>query len=84
MNLNHHVLVKWTEEGLVHLENLHRAALGNLADKYPHTDADCDADGWTRIQLWRLMQILGPTLHIGIAKPLIEGNEVRIPEEGSP
>jgi hypothetical protein len=78
MNLNNTVHVKWTEAGLMAVEKRHRDCLGSLADCYPIFEADCDKDGWSKLKLWELMQILGPNLTMSMKVPLIEGNTIRL------
>lgn len=78
MNLNDTVQVKWTEVGLLTVEEHHRECLGSLAECYPVFEADCDKDGWSTLKLWHLMQILGPHVTMSRGAPLIEGNTIRL------
>ena len=80
-NINESVRVKWTPAGLAAVEEWHREGLGEMAEGLPVTEADVDADGFTSIQLWQLMQIVGPRLRFGMIEPLFENNAIHLEED---
>ena len=60
ININDHVWVKLTADGLETLRKMHRAE-GLPGDWKPPQTNDW---GWTRFQLWILIQTFGPTIEM--------------------
>lgn len=81
-NINDSVRVRLTVDG-------HKALRINYRELYrgtnwerlnPYRSPKEDADGWSRWQLWCLMQELGPHTHMG-GRPLIVGNQIELEVE---
>lgn len=87
-NINEYVYVKITEAGWKQLKrnhyDLHRNYKLNIYSEYEIPEYNnypaTDDEGWTKIQLWRLMQEFGPYIHMGMKEPLFDLNIV-IPTE---
>lgn len=83
-NINSTVKVKLTEYGKQMLERDHIefwGARGQL-DKFPYKPPKTDADGYTKFQLWSLMEKFGKYCGLGCKLPfetviLIDENELR-------
>lgn len=65
-NLNDYVLVRLNEFGHACLREWHRVIVG---DRHPYVAPVEDSDGWSRHQLWHLMERLGQYLHLGCKLP---------------
>lgn len=63
-NINDHVRVKLTDHGreIVHAHRQKLSAM--LPIPLPATQNQEDADGWSRWQLWSLMEIFGEHIHL--------------------
>lgn len=70
-NLNDHVLVKITEHGVEYLKQRHNERNsfyhGAIGDFIPPV---VDENGYTKYQLWRLMQDFGPAIFMGGNLPI--------------
>ena len=67
-NVNHYVKVKLTEYGHEILKDRHdelRKGIKNIGEY----KRKVDDEGYTRFQLWELMQKLGPYMKMGIKLP---------------
>ena len=74
-NVNHHVRVKLTSSG----HKAYRAFIERLRlGAYDYTVKE-DADGWSRWQMWHLMQVFGPAISMGFDPPF----ETEIQLEGA-
>ena len=60
-NVNDYVWVRLTPLGY----QIHREHQTSLVPHYPYTPPETDDEGWTRFQLWGLMQIFGPKISWG-------------------
>lgn len=70
-NLNDHVLVKVTSEGIEALRENHdqlNAFLGGRLSDF--TPPQVDENGYTRMQLWCVMQEFGPHIRMGNLPPI--------------
>lgn len=79
-NINDMVLVKLTDVGREILKRQHVEFWAGTGRPAPHeyTPTAEDAEGWSRWQLWCLMQDLGP--HVGNGLPLPFETTIRIVE----
>lgn len=72
-NLNDYVRVKMTDYGRQIHQVEHRelnATIRKHGGKgLPYNPPDEDADGWSQWQLWRLMELFGPYIHMGCDNP---------------
>lgn len=68
-NLNHDVRVKLTPVGREILRKQHDALMAAYGDKYPFVEPATDADGWSRFQMWDLMNELGAACFMGCRTP---------------
>lgn len=59
LNLNDYVYVHLTEEGLKVLKERYEALKAKYPYIGPYYDRPIDDDGYTRFQLWELMEIFG-------------------------
>ena len=68
-NVNNYVSVKLTDLGRAH----HRADFDRwtavLLKKPAYNPPKEDAEGWSRWQLWHLMEMFGPLVHLGAMLP---------------
>lgn len=68
-NINNYVQIKLTDTGRAILEEnhdrLHNLVKGNIPYKLPKEDAD----GWSKWQLWRVMEEFGPDIYHGNTPP---------------
>ena len=67
-NINDYVKVKLTDKG----RELHKRYQNELLkhwDKYEYKAPKEDEDGWSKWQLWDLMQTFGPHIHLGGINP---------------
>lgn len=70
-NVNSSVRVKLTDEG----RKIHRDRHDNLRKKLPsgvefnYRPPEEDADGYSKWQLWELMQVFGPHICLGCVNP---------------
>lgn len=69
INLNDEVMVRLKPRGLEILRSNHYALLGPLGERHPFKAPEVDEDGWSRFQLWTLMQEFGPHISIGMDVP---------------
>ena len=78
INVNDYVKIKLTEAGRSELKKQYRelekeySIVGHIG--MPKEDED----GWSKWQLWRVMQVFGSTLHLGMNEPF----EAEIEVEG--
>lgn len=68
-NLNWYVKVKLTETGMRHLMDRH-LEMFEFWDRYgkmmpEYLPPKFDSDGYTKYQMWHLMQIFGSKMHMG-------------------
>lgn len=78
MNVNDEVLVKLTPYALTIMVENH-FKLFNGARYAPRFEAPAaDAEGWSRMQLWRVMQEFGSAMYNGNPNQCFEGNMVRL------
>ena len=70
-NINDHVYVKLTEFGHECLRKNHEAlwADSRIVNVPAYTPPQEDGCGWSRWQLWKLMQELGPYITLGEQTP---------------
>lgn len=66
-NINNYVRVRLTDAGRAH----HRKEWEELlaGTKLTYTPPVEDAGGWSRWQLWNLMQVFGPMIGMGMPSP---------------
>jgi hypothetical protein len=77
VNLNDYVWVRLTELGWAAFDNHHQAVGLDPAPYRSHLGDHPDTpEGWQRFQLWELMQIFGPHIHIS-SRPLFDDNDVK-------
>lgn len=87
INVNHTVRVRLNDVGRAivkqHTDDLN-AELRSRGAAYvvPGMTVTEDAEGWSRWQLWRLMETFGPHIGIGLPTPF-DGNVVEI-DTGAP
>ena len=78
MNVNDEVLVKLTPYALALMVENH-FKLFNGARYAPRFEAPtADAEGWSRMQLWRVMKEFGSAMYNGNLNQCFEGNVVRL------
>ena len=81
-NINNHVRVKLTDHGRATL----RAHWEDLASTFPkvkargYTPPNEDADGWSRWQLWVLMETFGPIMGITMTNAFETEIEIEVRE----
>lgn len=68
-NINDTVRVKITEKGHALLRKDHEEFFAKLASKRPYEPPKEDAEGYSRWQLWSLMQSFGPHISLGFETP---------------
>lgn len=68
-NVNHMVKVKLTEQGRRHIRTNHELLYHNWRVPPPYPTIEEDADGWSKWQLWRLMQEFGRYITMGFDAP---------------
>ncbi len=72
-NINDYVCIKLTDYGRECLrqnwEALNKQTLGKLAQVAPYQPKTEDKDGWSKWQLWNLMEELGPHISLGGRMP---------------
>lgn len=72
-NINCCVKVRLTDLG----RKIHREAHDDLVRQYPKAGAyrppEEDADGWSKWQMWCLMQEFGPHISLGMHQPIEAG-----------
>lgn len=63
-NANHHVRVHLTDHGRAVHRRQHELLLGHLRavarDEFPYVPPEEDEDGWSKWQMWSLLQTFGP------------------------
>lgn len=74
-NINHPVRVKVTERG----ERVRRAHW--LTDGIIATPLKRDADGWTEMQMWEVMQTFGGAMIMGMSPPFETEILIGLPEK---
>ena len=79
-NVNDHVKVKLTDVGRRAIVKNHERLFGARANQYPMRKVDEDADGWSRWQLWDLMQEFGPHIVSGCHPPFETTIEIEVKE----
>jgi hypothetical protein len=78
-NVNHHVRVKLTERGHQFLRERHRELFAGTRFENQYVPPEVDADGWSRFQLWDLMNKIGPAMHMGADIPIETEIELETP-----
>lgn len=73
LNSNDRVRVKLTEKGQEILTKYYGAWI-HLESFQPHTPGK---DGYYKFHLWELMEIFGPSMHLGMEVPF-EGNVMEV------
>lgn len=70
-NINSFVRVKVTEIGHKQHRKLHDDLIALAKGVYwPYVPLEVDADGWTPMQLWEVMQVWGPHMGNGLPVPI--------------
>lgn len=81
-NINHEVWVRLTEHGVQAYQRYY-----NVGGNGPHAGREMVArrtvNGWTREQLWVLMAVLGPRMHMG-GPALLEMMSIRFTDPNAP
>ncbi|MDP2599095.1 MAG: hypothetical protein Q8P49_04680 [Candidatus Liptonbacteria bacterium] len=76
-NVNDEVEVRLTEAGKriyrQHHGEISRKASWNIAIREPQ-----EQEGWSCFQMWVLMEIFGPHMHMGTPEAPFEENEIRL------
>lgn len=76
INLNEYVQVKLTEYGKrVHFDYWYDKPI-HIRSKFPYRQPIINEQGYSKFQLWDLMSIFGPVLHLGNPNVPFEGNEI--------
>lgn len=86
ININDKVKVKLTEHG----KHIYKHQFDELNERIKRNGGkpikldlpEADADGYTTFQLWCLMEIFGPHMHMG--RPIPFDTEIMIPTDGDP
>lgn len=76
-NINHYVRFRLTEEGKARILKFHREQFESY-NLPPYSWFDFhkpDAEGFYSEQLWHVMEIFGPAMHVG-AGPFFLGNDL--------
>jgi len=81
-NMNNYVKVKLTPYGLSILKQQHDELESQSPKIGPFKPPSVDADGWTQLQAWSLIQIFGPHISIGMNNVPFE-TEIEIEEKSS-
>lgn len=72
-NVNDNVYVKLTERGRKHHKKIHDELIKTFPQVYvslgKYNPPEEDKDGWSRWQLWVLMETFGEIMHIGFDPP---------------
>lgn len=71
-NINHYVCVKLTEEGREELKRQHEELYSVLPERLrdtTFTPKKEDSDGWSKWQMWSLMNTFGHMVRIGVKQP---------------
>ncbi|WP_208952384.1 hypothetical protein [Rahnella sp. ChDrAdgB13] len=69
VNINNYVKVKLNEFGLSVMKS-NREELQRMAPSLPDfTPPSTDSDGYSKFQLWSLMETFGPIIHLGCELP---------------
>ena len=87
INLNWMVRVRLTDRGReIHRENYRRFDLlmPGFSDRHPYKPPTEDADGWSRFQLWELMNIFGRDMDCGVNIPMETGVVVEVEDYARP
>jgi len=82
-NINHNVRVKLTITGIEALKKYHDDLWRNSGKNYPYIPPDQDADGWSKWQLWDLMNQLGSGLFLGCTPPFQTAIQIELPDTSS-
>jgi hypothetical protein len=75
-NINHDVLIRLTDTGREYLRQHDQA--WRLTPGFSSAEAP---DGWSRWQLWELMQVFGPALYLGGAPPFETAIKIEVSEK---
>ena len=80
-NINSYVKVRLTDYGREMLAREHKKFWENLGHQVPYSPPKEDKDGWSKWQMWDLMQKLGS--HISMSRNLFDTNILieRVPSE---
>jgi len=70
-NINCYVYVQLTERGIAQLKKQHEAIFGGKYGDF--TPPEADSDGWSKHQMWELMQELGHSCGNGVNNPFLTG-----------
>lgn len=68
-NINSTVRVRVNERGEAHLLKRHVEQFGDYLDKFPYRPKATDENGYSRWQLWDLMQSFEGCIHLGCHMP---------------
>lgn len=77
-NINHKVRVQLTDAGRAALKKGHADLFGPIAFKHPWTPPEEDAEGWSKWQLWDLMQQLGHRCFMGGPVPFYTTIQIQV------
>jgi len=78
-NANEIVRVRLTDHGRELLATNHALFRSRMGKPQPFTPPVEDADGWSRWQLWSLMQAFGPHIYLGCDMPF--SADIEIPSD---
>lgn len=68
-NINNWVSVKLTAEGRAHHRREYDRLAANAGASFVYRPPNEDAQGWSRWQLWHLMEVFGPLCRLGYVLP---------------
>lgn len=68
-NVNNMVRVKLTDHGRDLLRQEHQRKFAAYGDRFPYSEPEEDAEGYSRWQLWDLMSKLGSNISLGCQMP---------------
>lgn len=77
LNMNEAVLIKIKQRGHEIMRERHEALRREFPTVGPYRPPDVDANGYTRMQLWCVMQEFGPHITMGFEPPF--ETEILIP-----
>jgi hypothetical protein len=65
LNVNDNVHVRLTEFGIEQFKKWHNATWSTIPVETPDSSPPIDKDGWSKFQLWVLMDIFGSVMYNG-------------------